>query len=166
MISTLKGLRSWNMPQYRRKLDRIGSKLDHPTGNSSNFCPFSDDSKTFLSAHLVYAKHIHSEDREWRCSLCTIQPRHIARFPWSKDLAEIACEVILNPINHNWATYELVGENTSLNNVAQIIGRVASLPDLRCELVPRETFLNEGLAHAGADTREGLGRMLYYYDQR
>ena len=83
-----------------------------------------------------------------------------------KDLAEIACEVILNPINHNWATYELVGENTSLNNVAQIISRVASLPVLRCELVPRETFLNEGLAHAGADTREGLGRMLYYYDQR
>ena len=52
------------MPQYRRKPDRIGSELDHPKSNSLNFYPVSGDLRTFLSAHLVHAKHIHTEDRE------------------------------------------------------------------------------------------------------
>lgn len=85
------------------------------------------------------------------------------------DLAEVASQVILNPGDHNLARYELVGENTTLENVAQMISRITGRSNLRCELVPREQLLDGGIAHLKVEnpyTREGLSRMLYYYDQR
>ncbi|KAK7694066.1 hypothetical protein QCA50_003642 [Cerrena zonata] len=98
-------------------------------------------------------------------------PKTLQGFLDLKDLAEVASEVILNPANHNLATYELVGENTTLESVAQmpIIHQFRGLSDTRCELVPRDKLLESGMVHLkvqGPDMREGLGRMLYYYDRR
>ncbi|CAL1709519.1 unnamed protein product [Somion occarium] len=86
-----------------------------------------------------------------------------------EDLAVVARDVILNPTLHNRARYELVGENITLEEVAKTIGRVANLPALKCEEVPRAKVAESGAIPTKALSeyaKEGLDRMLYYYDRR
>jgi len=84
------------------------------------------------------------------------------------DLAAVARLVLLDPTPHNRARYELVGQNASINDVARYISEHLGRK-IEATLVPRDKVL-AAMPHAlhleGEMEKEGLDRMLYYYDRR
>ena len=81
-----------------------------------------------------------------------------------KDLAQIARLVIENPVPHNRARYELVGENCTLEDVASNFSEFLG-KDVACKVLPR----SEAVALLGSESeyaKEAAERMLYYYDKR
>ncbi len=85
-----------------------------------------------------------------------------------EDLAAIARVVLLDPVTHNRARYELVGENCTFEDVARYISEQAG-KDITVEPISRDQVLRRGATHvniAGDYGVEGLDRMLYYYDKR
>ncbi|KAJ3543516.1 hypothetical protein NM688_g5845 [Phlebia brevispora] len=100
---------------------------------------------------------------------CAWSPQVLQGYVSLQDLAEVARLVILDPASHNRARYEIVGQNITLEDVAKIISTCAGKP-VECRQVPRAEAVPRGLVpiHGaqGAYAKEGLDRMLYYYDTR
>ena len=99
---------------------------------------------------------------------CGWSPKVLQGYVALQDVAAAAKVVILNPELHNRARYELVGENITLEDVAKTIGRVSGKA-IPAEQVPREQVASRALVPAkaqGAYAKDGLDRMLYYYDKR
>ncbi|KAJ3009159.1 hypothetical protein NUW54_g2883 [Trametes sanguinea] len=85
-----------------------------------------------------------------------------------EDLAAVARLVLLNPTEHNLARYELVGENCTYEDVARAISAQTG-QQIKVELVPRDKIVGKSDVHmnlSGDYAREGMDRMLYYYDKR
>ncbi|CDO74008.1 hypothetical protein BN946_scf185043.g57 [Trametes cinnabarina] len=85
-----------------------------------------------------------------------------------EDLAAVARLVILNPAPHNRARYELAGANRTYEEVAREISAQAR-KQITVELIPRGNIIGKSDIHmklADDYSREGLDRMLYYYDKR
>ena len=99
---------------------------------------------------------------------CGWSPKVLQGYVALQDVADAAQVVILNPELHNRARYELVGENITLEEVAKTIGRCAG-KTITAEQVPRDQVVSRALVPAiakGAYAKDGLDRMLYYYDKR
>ena len=99
---------------------------------------------------------------------CGWSPQVLQGYVALQDIAEAAKIVILNPGQHNRARYELVGENITLEDVAKTIGKCAG-KTIPAEQVPRDQVVPRSLVPAkaqGAYAKDGLDRMLYYYDKR
>lgn len=99
---------------------------------------------------------------------CMYTPTVLQGFVSLDDLAQVAMKAILNPEDHAFARYELVGENQSLEEVAKIVGEVLG-KIVATEQVPRaqavEVFAKEkGIE--GLDGKDDFERMLFYYDKR
>lgn len=100
---------------------------------------------------------------------CGYSPKVLQGFVALEDLAEIARLVILDPLPHNRARYEVVGQNITQEEIAKLIATVAGKPFIPCVQVNRDQVVSSGLVPTqarGAYYREGLDRMLYYYDTR
>lgn len=87
-----------------------------------------------------------------------------------EDLAAVARLILLDPASHNRARYELIGENISLEGVAQLLAK-ATGKSITCELLDREQYhANVTKNFKGTPEAdnwiERSGRMLYYYDRR
>ncbi|KAI9001261.1 NAD(P)-binding protein [Trametes punicea] len=85
-----------------------------------------------------------------------------------EDLAAVARLVILEPAPHNHARYELVGQNCAYDDVAKEISAQTG-KQIKVELVPRDQILGKSDVHmrlAEDYAKEGMDRMLYYYDKR
>lgn len=101
---------------------------------------------------------------EGRTLMCAYSPQTLQGFLDLEDLAQVARTVLLDPTPHNRARYELVGENMSLEDVAKTIERVAGVPSVSCQLIPRGELLKRA---AGSEYfTDALYRMLFYYDKR
>ena len=86
-----------------------------------------------------------------------------------EDLAEAAKIVILDPETHNRARYEIVGQNITIEEVARSIAQCAGKGPIPCVSVPREQVMFAGMdmrTAQGQYAKEGVDRMLYYYDHR
>ncbi|TFK93936.1 NAD-P-binding protein [Polyporus arcularius HHB13444] len=84
-----------------------------------------------------------------------------------EDLAAIARVVLLDPVTHNRARYELVGENCTFEDVARYISEQAG-KDIKVEPITRDQVRGRGATHvnvAGEYGVDALDRMLYYYDK-
>ena len=81
-----------------------------------------------------------------------------------EDLASITQFVLLDPAPHNRARYELVGQNCTFEDLAEILGKTVG-KQIKCEHIPREMVLGQ-LKGEEEYTVEGVGRMYYYYETR
>ena len=98
---------------------------------------------------------------------CGWSPKVLQGYVALQDVAEIARLVILDPAQHNLARYELVGENITLEQVARTIAQCAGKPPFPCKQVTREVLFEKSVSPAqGEYFRDGLDRMLYYYDKK
>ncbi|KAI0089559.1 NAD-P-binding protein [Irpex rosettiformis] len=85
-----------------------------------------------------------------------------------EDNAAIASLILLDPTPHNRARYELVGENTTLEDVAKLLEDISG-KSITCEPLAREQLIASIAKKGGPEAEnfaEGLDRMLYYYDKR
>lgn len=75
---------------------------------------------------------------------------------------------LLDPLPHNRARYELVGQNYTFQDVAKEFSyRLGK--EVVCKRVTREEAAARGALHLRAQrdyALEALDRMLYYYDRR
>jgi hypothetical protein len=101
-------------------------------------------------------------------------PSVVQGFVDLSDVAAVAAEVILDPEAHNYASYELVGQNCSLDEVAKILQAELSQSEsepkqVEAVKVPREKVV-EGFMKAksieGYVGEDGLERMFFYYDKK
>ncbi|KAI0080461.1 NAD(P)-binding protein [Panus rudis PR-1116 ss-1] len=96
-------------------------------------------------------------------------PKVLQGFVDLRDLADVTCKVLDNPSAHNRARYELVSENSTLESVAGVIASVSGHSYIPIEHVPEKDVASRGLVPAQGYTaysREGLERMIYYYNSR
>lgn len=94
---------------------------------------------------------------------CLSNPEVLQGYVALQDVSEIAKLVILDPEQHNRARYELVGQNITLEELAQTIGRVAGKASISARQLPREQVIPRIWSPYKYD---GFDRMLYYYDRR
>jgi len=83
------------------------------------------------------------------------------------DLAHVVCSIILNPTHHNYARYELVAENISYNNIAQLIARGAQC-DVQCHVLPMKDYLKIIMGShyvRNEQAEDAIVRMMMYYDR-
>ena len=83
------------------------------------------------------------------------------------DLAEVTANIILDPVPHNLARYELTGENLTVEEVAGVFS--AHLGKTVKAVKPPREATGKAMAHVNVSNEFGidaLDRMLYYYDRR
>ncbi len=101
---------------------------------------------------------------------CGYSPKVLQGFLDLQDLADIARLVIVAPLSHNRARYELVGENCSLEDVAKTITRRTHLvKNVVCQQIPRDQVVAMDVTPVnvqGVYAQDALDRMLYYYNKR
>ncbi|GBE77182.1 NAD(P)-binding protein [Sparassis latifolia] len=108
--------------------------------------------------------------RESSTVIAMYSPKVLQGFLDLQDLAEVARLVILDPVPHNRARYELTGQNCTLEDITKEIStrlgrQVVCKPVSREEvLLPKSTLQHAELLSDLAV--EGMDRMLYYYDKR
>ncbi|PSS34158.1 hypothetical protein PHLCEN_2v1775 [Hermanssonia centrifuga] len=94
-------------------------------------------------------------------------PKTVQSFIDLQDLADIARLVILDPAPHNYARYDVVGDRRSLEDIASIITRRASLSAaVVCQQLPREQVAAMATKGQGAYAQEAMNMLLYYWDKR
>ena len=80
------------------------------------------------------------------------------------DLALVVRKIILNSEPHNRATYQLVGQTCSHEDIARDIGVYSNKAEVECVRVDRRDFVGDGSANEyEADV---LDRVLLYYERR
>ncbi|TFK95817.1 hypothetical protein BDV98DRAFT_516937 [Pterulicium gracile] len=80
------------------------------------------------------------------------------------DLALVVRKIILNPEPHNRATYQLVGQTCSHEDIARDIGVYSNKAEVECVRVDRRDFVGDGSTNEyEADV---LDRVLLYYERR
>jgi len=83
------------------------------------------------------------------------------------DVIEVIVKIILNPSQHNYARYELVGQNITYDDIARVISRI-SRKNVRCEVMSSSTFVAK-MKYGGEVTSEyaedSLTRLLVYFDR-
>jgi hypothetical protein len=83
------------------------------------------------------------------------------------DLAEVARIVISSPLNHNFASYELIGQNLPYSSVAMVIQEETRKP-IKCEVLPAKEFVEKsrlvGTA-CGEYSEDAAERMVFYFDR-
>lgn len=83
------------------------------------------------------------------------------------DLAEVARIVIASPMDHNFASYELVGQNLSYSSVAKIIQEETRKP-IKYEVLHAEEFVKTTLLAGAARceySEDAAERMIFYFDR-
>lgn len=83
------------------------------------------------------------------------------------DLAIIARNVILSPNQHNLARYELVSQNVSYDDIAEIIGKVCRM-DIQCDVLPTKEFVARMKASGEVKSEyaeDAIERLMLYYDR-
>lgn len=83
------------------------------------------------------------------------------------DLAIIARNVILSPNQHNLARYELVAQNASYDDIAEIIGKVCRM-DIQCDVLPTKEFVARMKASGEVKSEyaeDAIERLMLYYDR-
>lgn len=99
---------------------------------------------------------------------CGFNPATFQGFVDLEDLAAVAQVVLLDPISHNRARYDIVGHNCTLEDVAKTFEQVTG-KKVKCTQPPREEVVKHGFVGAkteNAYAADALERMLYYYDKR
>jgi len=84
-----------------------------------------------------------------------------------QDLAKVVCSIISDPKHHNYARYELVAENTSYDNIAQLISKEAK-KNVHCHILPMKDYLNIMMSSyyvRNEHAEDAIVRMMMYYDR-
>jgi len=84
-----------------------------------------------------------------------------------EDLVEIARNIVLDPAQHKFARYELVGENISYSDIARTISRLTH-EDIQCEQLTPTEFVARAKASGEIKDERGedsLTHLLLYYDR-
>lgn len=95
-------------------------------------------------------------------------PKTLQGFLDLNDLAEVAAKVILDPEPHNRATYDLTGENSTLEDVARELSAHLG-KEIAINRVPAHVALEQGLARmklSNSWSVDALDRMLFYCDRQ
>jgi hypothetical protein len=85
-----------------------------------------------------------------------------------QDFSTVARLILLNTAIHARARYELVGCNSTLDDVARDVATVTGR-EVNCVPVPMEQMIDIIVKSKGAETKhekEMIERMLFYYDKR
>jgi hypothetical protein len=85
-----------------------------------------------------------------------------------QDFSTVARLILLNTATHAQARYELVGCNSTLNDVARDVATVTGR-EVNCVPVPMKNMIDIIVKSKGAETKhekEMIERMLFYYDKR
>lgn len=83
------------------------------------------------------------------------------------DLAILARNIILTPIRHNLARYELVSQNISYDDIAGIIAK-ACRTDIQCDVLPAKEFVARMKASGEVNSEyaeDAIERLVLYYDR-
>jgi nucleoside-diphosphate-sugar epimerase len=99
---------------------------------------------------------------------CMYTPTVLQGFLALDDIAEVAVKVILNPREHAFARYELVGENRTLEEVATLMSEALG-KKVEAFVTPRHEAVEKFSKEKGITTLNGkdnFERMLFYYDKR
>lgn len=84
-----------------------------------------------------------------------------------RDFASVVREIILDPMKHNRATYELVGENRTYAEVAEILQRTLNR-EVKCEFVPTDrymTMLRESGVIQSEYAEDAMERIIVYHNR-
>lgn len=83
------------------------------------------------------------------------------------DLATVARNIILAPTRHNWARYELVGQNISYDEIAGIMNRLCHI-EIQCDVLSPKAFIGR-MKTSGEVKNEcaeyAIEKMLLYYNR-
>ncbi|KIJ25483.1 hypothetical protein M422DRAFT_263584 [Sphaerobolus stellatus SS14] len=83
------------------------------------------------------------------------------------DLATVVRNIVMDPVQHRFARYEIVGQNISYNDIASAISRI-SRRNVRCDVMTSQEFVekmrtSEEVRNEYAE--DSLMRLLVYYDR-
>lgn len=83
------------------------------------------------------------------------------------DFAEVARTVILSPIAHNFATYELLSQNLSYASMMETLSAETG-KQVECEVLSMKEFVTRN-GHPGAEhgeySQDAAERMVFYFDR-
>jgi hypothetical protein len=82
------------------------------------------------------------------------------------DFAEVTLKILQDPQKHNRATYELLGDNRTAREMAQLISKHSG-KDIKCELVQFEENKDKIPMLKGASyyTEDAFARLVFYYNR-
>lgn len=81
------------------------------------------------------------------------------------DFAEVSRLVLLNPEQHARARYELIGENNTGQGLAKLLSEAAG-KTIEVIKPSRETVVERFCEGKGPAEKEGIERLMFYYDRR
>ncbi|KIJ54053.1 hypothetical protein M422DRAFT_42320 [Sphaerobolus stellatus SS14] len=84
-----------------------------------------------------------------------------------RDLCLVLRQIIMDPVRHNRATYELVGENKTYKEVAAILQDVMGR-DVQCEVIPVQRYiamLKEGRIIQSEYAEDAMERIIVYHNR-
>ncbi|CAF0818840.1 unnamed protein product [Adineta steineri] len=82
------------------------------------------------------------------------------------DYAEVTLNILQNPRHHNRATYELLGDNRTGREVAQLISQHSG-KEIKCQLCQFEDLKDKipMLKDANEYVQDGFARIMFYYNR-
>lgn len=84
-----------------------------------------------------------------------------------RDFALVLRQIILDPMKHNRATYELVGENRTFSEVAAILQETLRR-EVKCEHVPTDRYIammREGGVIQSEYAEDAMERIIVYHNR-
>ncbi|KZT24782.1 NAD(P)-binding protein [Neolentinus lepideus HHB14362 ss-1] len=96
---------------------------------------------------------------------CMYNTKTLQGFLHLDDFASVAVSILMEPEKHRLATYQLIGENCTLEELAQTLERESGKHAI-CEMVDRQSSLQEREKSSGSWSAELAEMMLLHYDRR